>query len=67
MLDGLLKRNSLGRYEPVAASTVPGAQPGLLPVTVYQPSQPWPYDGTSSASVSTEQPWACKKGKLATP
>jgi hypothetical protein len=42
LLEGLLKRNYLGRYAPVAAAPVAGAEAGFLPVTVYQPSQPWP-------------------------
>ena len=57
LLDGVLKRNYLGRFEPVAASSVAGATPGLLPVTVYQASQPWPYDGASSASVRGALSW----------
>jgi hypothetical protein len=57
LLDGLLKRNYLGRYEPVAAASVAGAAPALLPTTVYQPSQPWLYSGETSTSIKGALTW----------
>ncbi len=46
-LEGLLKRNYLWRYAPVAG-TAANASPGLLPTIAYQPATPWPTGGPTA-------------------
>jgi hypothetical protein len=43
-LEGMLKRNYLWRYTPVAGASV-NANPGLLPTVAYQPATAWPTGG----------------------
>ena len=57
LLEGLLRRNYLGRFEPVASAGVQGADAGFLPTTVYQPSQPWPYSGINTPGVRNALAW----------
>jgi hypothetical protein len=57
LLDGLLKRNYLGRYGPVSAAATQGSEPAFLPVTVYQPAQAWPHSGQASELSKTLLTW----------
>jgi hypothetical protein len=55
-LEGLLKRNYLWRYAPVAG-TAANASPGLLPTVAYQPATPWTTGGPTAKGEQNALIW----------